>query len=701
MMRYNILRAINYLCIASAIACSSCSTTPSAKEEKKSSIVIKMDSLYIQAAEHASKGRFEKATVIAKRGLELAIYNKNDSMISKFCAPIETFFDFRDPPRLDSSDYYNQLRTKHAILSGNKKLLFSALEYKEKKHYMYGRYDSAITVINQRLEIVKDLKDSVSMMDMEYKLGLTYKRLENQNMAFQHYNTAMDMYPVLKEKYKNDTISKKARDLRFLYIVLLYDFADLFMDQKNYKKTLAYYQELNHLIPESRKPHNPTLFLGMAQCYEGMQEPDSAMKYYQIAIEFSGAGHYFREINLAAYHKYGSILAKKGRLKEGEKNLKRASEIAWQVNKPARIMETQLAWGEFYLIKKIWEQASDSLQAAAAVAKKINNIGGQAIVYDKLSQLSEDRGDFKSAFQYRELSRSYQDSLQIEKTTRALTEMDAKYQTYKNQQQIALLQKDNRIQQLQLEANRRMRIFYVLGIAALLAIFYIIYYYRQKQQGIRLNKIKGELENKALRARMNPHFIFNCLNAIQELIITENYTSSYNYLSKFSRLLRMLLHNSEKNFISLNQEIEMCRLCLELESLRFKHSFHYTIDIDKRIDADAILFPCLLLQPLIENAIWHGLLPKEGSKLLNIRFAEENGFLICAITDNGVGREKAAAIKSGKMDIHHSPSKGISLVKQRLAVIETGTSSSATLDIEDHKDPEGTTVNIRLSIPQS
>jgi sensor histidine kinase YesM len=162
----------------------------------------------------------------------------------------------------------------------------------------------------------------------------------------------------------------------------------------------------------------------------------------------------------------------------------------------------------------------------------------------------------------------------------------------------------------------------------------------------------------------------------------------------------MVLHNSEKNFVSLNQEIEMCRLYLELESLRFKHSFHYTIDIDKRIDADAILFPCLLLQPLIENAIWHGLLPKEGSKLLNIRFAEENGFLICAITDNGVGREKAAAIKSGKMDIHHSPSKGISLVKQRLAVIETGTSSSATLDIEDHKDPEGTTVNIRLSIPQ-
>lgn len=211
----------------------------------------------------------------------------------------------------------------------------------------------------------------------------------------------------------------------------------------------------------------------------------------------------------------------------------------------------------------------------------------------------------------------------------------------------------------------------------------------------------AEIKAEALRAQMNPHFIFNSLNAIQELIITENYTSSYEYLSKFSRLLRMVLHNSEKNLIPLSHEIEMCRLYLELESLRFKHSFHYTIEIEERIDPDSILFPCLLLQPFIENAIWHGLLPKEGEKKLAISFNEEKGCLICLITDNGVGREKAAAIKAGKMGMQHTPSKGIGLVQQRLEALKTAGASIALVEIEDHKTPDGTTVRIILSTFQA
>ncbi|MGC4013211.1 MAG: sensor histidine kinase [Luteolibacter sp.] len=131
----------------------------------------------------------------------------------------------------------------------------------------------------------------------------------------------------------------------------------------------------------------------------------------------------------------------------------------------------------------------------------------------------------------------------------------------------------------------------------------------------------AELKGQALRAQMNPHFIFNSLNAIQELIVTENHDASYQYLSKFSKLLRIVLNMSERNFSSLHTEIELCRLYLELESLRFKHSFYYRIDTGK-IDTEVTLFPTLLVQPFIENAIWHGLMHKEGEKTLLVKFEE-------------------------------------------------------------------------------
>lgn len=209
----------------------------------------------------------------------------------------------------------------------------------------------------------------------------------------------------------------------------------------------------------------------------------------------------------------------------------------------------------------------------------------------------------------------------------------------------------------------------------------------------------AELEAKAIRAQMNPHFIFNSLNAIQESIVLNDYTTSYQYLSKFSKLLRQVLNNSEKNFIPLRDEIEMNRLYLELESLRFKHSFTYTIDIDPSIDTETILFPSLMLQPFIENAVWHGLMHKDGEKKLTIRFYSQQQQLKCVIEDNGIGREKAAAIKKQKLGSHYFESKGTDLALQRMQLLKESGATSATLSIEDLYDNDETGTRVTISIP--
>lgn len=207
-----------------------------------------------------------------------------------------------------------------------------------------------------------------------------------------------------------------------------------------------------------------------------------------------------------------------------------------------------------------------------------------------------------------------------------------------------------------------------------------------------------ELKEQALRSQMNPHFIFNSLNAIQELVVTENYTAGYEYLSKFSKLMRMVLNLSEKNLIPLSSEIEMCQLYLELESLRFKKSFRYHLECDEQMDTDNILFPTLLLQPFLENAIWHGLMQKQGEKQVFVSFEEKEDTLTCTIFDNGIGREKAAAIKASKIGSAYVESKAIQLAQQRIHTLKAAGLGNGNITIIDCKDDAGNAAGTKVYI---
>lgn len=207
----------------------------------------------------------------------------------------------------------------------------------------------------------------------------------------------------------------------------------------------------------------------------------------------------------------------------------------------------------------------------------------------------------------------------------------------------------------------------------------------------------AELEAKALRAQMNPHFIFNSLNAIQRLIVVQDMEGSYHYLSKFSKLLRMVLDNSERPLIVLNDELEMNVLYLELESLRFKKSFEYAIQVSPDIEADTLLIPSLLLQPFLENAIWHGLMHKEGYKKLSVVFTKENDQLHCVIEDNGIGRERSAAIKEQKIGAMHFESKGTKLSEQRIRLLNTS-GNPAELGYTDLYNDAGEVAGTRVTI---
>jgi ligand-binding sensor domain-containing protein/putative methionine-R-sulfoxide reductase with GAF domain len=227
--------------------------------------------------------------------------------------------------------------------------------------------------------------------------------------------------------------------------------------------------------------------------------------------------------------------------------------------------------------------------------------------------------------------------------------------------------------------------------------------HRNELELLQMQNRLAEEKLTALRSQMNPHFIFNCLNSIQQFILNGQVDNANKYLSQFSRLIRLVLQYSENNFISLEEEINMLQLYLSLEKTRFGDSFEYKINVEEDLDTDEIKIPNLMIQPFVENAIWHGLMHKEGNRRIHISFQlKEDQFIICEVTDNGIGRKKAAEIKNAKsLDIKHN-SKGMQLIKDKIDILKQQFKSDVSIEIADvtniNDETDGTSVIIKLPL---
>lgn len=243
----------------------------------------------------------------------------------------------------------------------------------------------------------------------------------------------------------------------------------------------------------------------------------------------------------------------------------------------------------------------------------------------------------------------------------------------------------------------KLSLFCLMLLFGLLLIRYITIRIRKKSDAELLIKIKfAELELNSLQAQMNPHFIFNALQSIQDFILIHDPRTANKYLSKFSKLMRLFLESSREKYIKLNEEIELLRLYIDLEQLRFEDKFHYKINIDKKLEGELIEIPSMLIQPFVENAINHGLLYNESNGKLEVSFVLDDNLLICIIEDNGIGREKANEIKT-KSTLSYK-SRGMQLVKERLKVLNVVGNQNVVINIEDLYGDENISRGTRVTI---
>jgi sensor histidine kinase YesM len=196
-----------------------------------------------------------------------------------------------------------------------------------------------------------------------------------------------------------------------------------------------------------------------------------------------------------------------------------------------------------------------------------------------------------------------------------------------------------------------------------------------------INQQLAEAQLSALQTQMNPHFIFNSLNSIKGMILENEQQMASRYLSRFANMIRITLNQSKATFTTLYENIEHLENYLSMEKLRFDDSFSFKISVDEQIDKEEILIPTLMIQPLAENAIWHGLMHKKGDKKILIRFSKLGESISCIIEDNGIGINRSMLLRKISKTTHQS--MGLNNLRNRIKIMNEKFNTGCTLDITD------------------
>ena len=260
------------------------------------------------------------------------------------------------------------------------------------------------------------------------------------------------------------------------------------------------------------------------------------------------------------------------------------------------------------------------------------------------------------------------------------------------EEKISQLEKERTLKDALITKTNRFN-YVLLGTIILISIFLVfiakaLYSIKKKNKRIAL---------QSLRREMNPHFIFNSLNSVNQFIAQNNELEANKYLSSYSKLMRNIMENSNKDFISLSSELEQMKEYLDLEHMRFQDKFNYEIEVDDTIDCDATLIPNMLIQPQLENAIWHGLRYKEEMGQLSLSIKVEGNELIVSIEDDGIGLQKSRELKTKHQRQHHS--RGLTNTNERINLLNSLYNTNISIDITEKKEPE-TGVVVILQFPR-
>ncbi len=550
-----------------------------------------------------------------------------------------------------------------------------------------SNYSKAIALHQEALAIAKKADNLEFKISSLNYLGVVYRRTSSVRTAMDFNQQALE----LAEAVKNPSEGIK-RSIN----VSLNSVGNLYLTLKQYDLAISYFErsikleaELNNILGLAINHQN------IGKCQEELGALDQALENYSISLSYN------QDINntmgrVICKNSIAKVYIKKEKYQEALRLIKGTMPMAMQLGNSFLIarLYNNLGWAQMKMHQN--EDAEQSLLEGYSVGEKHNLRDELAQTSHLLSELYEVKKDYQKALNFKTKAISLDQEILNEGTIRYVNEILFRYDYEKKGNEIAVLAKQNEIVNLKLRKNRTLLLIGALSLILLAGILYILY----RQYQLSNEKKILTLEQTMLRSQMNPHFLFNSLNSIKLYIINNEKKNAVHYLNKFSKLVRKILEASSQREIPLAEELETVELYMNIENIRFSNEINFKINISEDIDVHTIKLPSLILQPFLENALWHGLSSKEGEKNITLDVTSgEDGFINIAITDDGVGRDKAEQIKESK--VLKRKSIGIDITKERLANFSKDYQNSFHVEIidiyNDSNLPAGT--KILLHIP--
>lgn len=509
-------------------------------------------------------------------------------------------------------------------------------------YFYMADYPQALKYYLQGLQASEKINDKASIASAFANIGLVYKRLNNLNKALEYYHKASPIYLAVKnEPGYIDNLNS---------IGTIYDLQDQHQKAINvFEDALAYARKINYVRGQT------SLLTNIGVAY-------SSLKQYSLAIT---------------------------NLKESLQLLKRSSDLNGMIvpnNELAHIISTapdSALRNAGIPISNRFNEAQKYAELSLKVSKEIESPDRELESWKALGGVLELKKDYKGALDAYKQVFALKDSISNDSKNVEIARLEAQYDAEKNKAIAA--------EELKNEKNIRNLSIGGLICIALVSLIVFIFYKKhrdalQKQNDLLYKAKVADTDMRILRLQMNPHFIFNSLNSISDYISKNDIRNADYYLAKFAKLMRGILENSEEKEILLADELKMLELYMQLEGSRLNHKFTYEIRVSPDIDSSITLVPPLILQPFVENSIWHGLVDKETDGKILIEVTRDNSLLNCVVEDNGIGR-KAAKKETGK-------SYGMKITKDRIELLNKLKNTNASINLVDLE--HGTRVEVNL-----
>lgn len=549
-------------------------------------------------------------------------------------------------------------------------------------------YDAALEVHFKAVKLAQEVNNIQLEVISLNMIGVVYRRMDLVKPALDYHKRALDIA---------NSVENPTEELRLSIAVSQNSMGNIYLTLKQYDLAISQFEK--SLVIENNLGNR----LGLAINYHNLGYADEAKGLLDLALQnYKRSLNYNEQIGsevgrVICYISIGQIYIKQNKYKEAKAIIEKALKKALQLGDQFYISYgyINLGWAQKEL--NMDEAAERNLKEGLQISETYGLKTSIVEAHKHLSDFYKKQEDYRVSLYHYEEAVELEKTIFTERNMQYVSDIIIQYENEAKNTQIMQLASENELVKSKMQRNQTIFWFVILALAITAGIMIAVNRNRQLSH----EKQILTLEQDMLRSQMNPHFIFNSLNSIKLYIINNEKENAVYYLNKFSKFIRKILIASTEKEISLEDELDTMQLYMNIENIRFSNEIDFTIQVDPKISTSNICVPSLILQPFLENAVWHGLSSKKENKQIELRVDKGNDeFITISITDNGIGRKASEKINQDR--ILKRKSVGLSITKARLTNFSKRFTRDYKMEIEDLYDsqnsPMGTKVVVAIPI---